>query len=82
VGRAPGSHSRRAIVARRPAPTSPYVVCARFGLDTGERSFPYVATWSGEPALFRTALTRIQTLSSLMIDKLEPPTAQGSSVQE
>jgi len=36
------------LVAASLGPAAPvaYVVCARFGLDTGERSFPYVATWS------------------------------------
>src|SRR6266516_637205 len=38
-----------------------YVVCARFGLDTGERSFPYIATWSKETKTLKTAMSRIQT---------------------
>lgn len=49
-----------------------YVVCARFGLDTGERSFPYVAIWSQEPRLFRSALGRIQTISAHMIERVSP----------
>ena len=49
-----------------------YVVCARFGLDTGERSFPYVATWSKEPKTLKAAMTRIQATSSQMIERLEP----------
>ena len=48
-----------------------YVSCAHFGLNTGERSFPYVATWSREPQVFRAALGRIQSLSSLLIDWIE-----------
>ena len=48
-----------------------YVACARFGLDTGERSFPYVATWSREPRVFRAALGRIQHLSRALIDRVE-----------
>ena len=48
-----------------------YVVCARFGLDTGERSFPYVATWSRDPRVFKEALARIRALSSRLIDRLE-----------
>ena len=54
------------------AEATAYVVCARFGLDTGERSFPYVAGWSKEPRVFKAALTRIQELSCLMIGKLDP----------
>ncbi|MFN0074002.1 MAG: ArdC-like ssDNA-binding domain-containing protein [Chloroflexota bacterium] len=48
-----------------------YVVCARFGLDTGERSFPYVATWSRDPQVFRTALGTVQSLSHRMIERIE-----------
>ena len=47
-----------------------YVACAHFGLDTGERSFPYVATWCREPRIFRAALGRIQALSASLIDRL------------
>jgi antirestriction protein ArdC len=49
-----------------------YVVCSHFGLDTGERSVPYVAVWSREPRVFKAALTRIQTISSLIIERIEP----------
>ena len=38
---------------------------------TWPRSFPYVATWSREPQVFRAALGRIQSLSSLLIDRIE-----------
>jgi antirestriction protein ArdC len=47
-----------------------YVVCARFGLDTGERSFPYIASWSREPKTLKAAMTRVQAISALMIDRL------------
>jgi antirestriction protein ArdC len=49
-----------------------YVVCSRFGLDTGERSFPYIAIWSRQPRVFRAALTRIQAISSEIIGRIEP----------
>jgi hypothetical protein len=48
-----------------------YVVCARFGLDTGERSFPYVATWSKDTPVFKRALGRIAGLSGQFVDRLE-----------
>jgi antirestriction protein ArdC len=48
-----------------------YVVLARHGLDSGERSFPYVATWSRDPQLFKRTLGRIQDLSGRLIDLLE-----------
>lgn len=47
-----------------------YVVCARFELDTGERSFPYVATWSRDTQVFKRALGRIADLSGRLINRL------------
>src|SRR5215213_7600873 len=49
-----------------------YVVCAHFGLDTGERSFPYIATWSKDAAVLKTAMTRIQQVSGRIIQLIEP----------
>jgi len=51
-----------------------YVVCAHFGLDTGERSFPYVATWSKDATVLKAAMMRIQQVSSQVINRLDPPT--------
>ncbi len=51
-----------------------YVVLAHFGLDSGERSFPYVATWAQDRHTLRAALGSIQRVSGLMIDRLEGPT--------
>jgi hypothetical protein len=48
-----------------------YVVCGHFGLDTGERSFPYVAVWSGESRTVRAMMTRIQATSSEIIERVE-----------
>ena len=48
-----------------------YVVCSHYGLDTGERSFPYVATWAKEPLTFKAALQSIQKLSATLIDRLD-----------
>jgi len=48
-----------------------YVTCARFGVDTGARSFPYVATWGREPAMLRAVLARVQGLSATLIAELE-----------
>jgi hypothetical protein len=70
------------------AESSAYVVCAYFGLDTGARSFPYVATWSQEPRVLKAAMTHIQTVSATIIDRLasepdatddEPPSPQRPS---
>lgn len=49
-----------------------YVVLAKYGLDSGERSFPYVATWAQNKDTMRAALGQIQRLSQAIIGRLEP----------
>jgi antirestriction protein ArdC len=53
-----------------------YVVCAHFDLDTGERSFPYIATWSQDAAVLKGAMSRIQQVSNRIIGRLDPPAQQ------
>jgi len=53
------------------AEASAYVVCSHFGLDTGARSFPYVAVWAKEKQVLKDALGTIQKISSQMIRGLE-----------
>jgi hypothetical protein len=48
-----------------------YVVAAHFGLDTGERSFPYIAIWSQNRQTFKQVLGKIQTTSARIIDGIE-----------
>ena len=48
-----------------------YVVCAYYGLDTGERSFPYIAVWSQDRHLFQRVLGKIQSTAARIIDGLE-----------
>lgn len=45
-----------------------YVVLAHFSLDSGTRSFPYVATWATTPDRFRKVLKSIQQISKRIID--------------
>ncbi len=45
-----------------------YVVCAHFGIDTGERSFPYVAGWAKDKAVLKSVLGTIQTASAVLIE--------------
>ncbi len=47
-----------------------YVVCSHFGLDTGARSFPYVAVWSKEPKVLKRVLTTVQKVSAKIIDRI------------
>ena len=52
-----------------------FVVCQRFGLDTSEYSFGYVATWAkdeGGPALVKQTSTAIQRVAKQIIDRTEP----------
>ena len=48
-----------------------YVVLAHHGLDSGTRSFPYVATWAQDTAVLRAALARIQQVSLTIIERTE-----------
>jgi antirestriction protein ArdC len=57
-----------------------YVVCAHYGLDTGERSFPYIATWSQDAAVLKGAMSRIQQVSSRIIGRLTPASSTDSSI--
>jgi hypothetical protein len=50
-----------------------YVVCGHFGLDTGERSFPYIAVWSQNRQTFQAVLGKIQTTAARIIDGIEGP---------
>lgn len=69
-----GGHGSCSGISRDEAETEAesvaYVVAARFGIDTGERSFPYVATWSKDKAVFKAVLGRIQQTSATIIDRL------------
>lgn len=56
------------------AESTAYVVCAHFGLDTGERSFPYIATWAKDRHVLREALGTIQKVSAIIIDRVEQRT--------
>lgn len=49
-----------------------YIVCAHFGIDTGERSFPYVAGWAQDPDVLKGVLSTIQVASATIIDAVGP----------
>jgi hypothetical protein len=50
-----------------------YVVLSHFGLDSGERSFPYIAVWSKRPDVLKGVLGTIQKVSATIIDGLDAP---------
>ncbi len=58
-----------------------YIVCAHFGIDTGERSFPYVAGWAKDKAVLKRALGTIQAASASLIDGVQLAEADPSNGQ-
>lgn len=67
-----------------------YVTLSRFGLDSGVRSFPYVALWARDRAVFKKVLGTIQTVSAAIIGGVEdlpedipsePPMAGGAPIK-
>jgi hypothetical protein len=48
-----------------------FVIGARFGFDTGTRSFPYVALWSKDKKVLEQNLAAIRRVSAKIIDGLE-----------
>jgi hypothetical protein len=57
-----------------------YVICSHFGLDMGERSFPYIATRSRDAAVLKGAMARIQQVRGRIIERLEPPARTHESL--
>ncbi|HUZ21717.1 MAG TPA: ArdC-like ssDNA-binding domain-containing protein [Acidimicrobiales bacterium] len=64
-------------VAELEAESTAYVVCQALGIDTGDYSFGYVATWAGggEPAVagIRASGERIQKSAASILRRIEPP---------
>lgn len=56
-----------------------YVVCAHFGIDTGERSFPYVASWAKDRTVLKNVLGTIQNASARIIDGVATTTTTAPS---
>lgn len=50
-----------------------FVVCAHFGLDTSDYSFPYIATWNGDRDMkrFRDSMETIRNTSSSIINEID-----------
>lgn len=59
--------------AETQAEATAYVVCQKFGLDTGDYSFPYLTSWASSAELvdLKNSLKVIQQTSMLIIDKVE-----------
>jgi antirestriction protein ArdC len=48
-----------------------YVVLAHHGLDSGTRSFPYIATWAKDTATLKGALGTIQAVAGIIISRID-----------
>jgi hypothetical protein len=70
-----GSYDNRAL-AELEAESTAYVVCHALGLDSGDYSFGYVATWAGSGELaisaIRASCERIQKSAAAILQALEP----------
>lgn len=53
------------------AEAAAYVTLAHFGLDSGARSFPYIATWAKDRATLTGVLGTIQGVTNRMISAVE-----------
>ena len=54
------------------AESAAYIVLNHYGIDAGEYTFGYLASWSSDnPKLFREKLAEIQKASATIIDRLE-----------
>ncbi len=72
-------HSESGPASETEAEGVAYVVLAHHGLDSGTRSFPYVATWSQDKAVLKAALATIQTVSSTIIERIAGQDAAQAS---
>lgn len=70
-----------AAVKETEAEGAAFVVCHRYGLDTGAFSFAYVARAASDPELLKGCLSRIQKAASKVIAGIESerlPTGEGA----
>jgi hypothetical protein len=57
-----------------------YVVLAHYGLDSGVRSFPYIAVWSRDRKVLQQAMGTIQKTSATIIDGVEQQQAMAEDL--
>jgi hypothetical protein len=58
-----------------------YVVLAHHGLDSGERRFPYIATWARDRKVLQHAMSTIQKVSATLIDGVQQQEAEPTRRQ-
>ena len=69
--RALGAHGASRTDAETIAEGAAFATLARFGLDTGDYSFPYIAAWAADRAILARNLTAIQETASALIAVVE-----------
>ncbi len=53
------------------AESTAFVTMNHFGLDTGDYSFPYIATWGEDPKRLRANLSEVQRVANVLISAIE-----------
>jgi antirestriction protein ArdC len=53
------------------AESTAFVTMNHFGLDTGDYSFPYLASWAENPQRLRANLSEVQRVSNVLISAIE-----------
>jgi hypothetical protein len=53
------------------AESSAFVVLARYEIDAGSYSFPYVARWAEDKAVLKRNLTEVQGVAAGLIEGIE-----------
>lgn len=82
--RAVGQHGASRADAETIAEGAAFAVLARYGLDSGEYSFPYVAAWAGAPteggsrAVLARNLAAIRTTAATLIAAVEEQSGDGA----
>jgi antirestriction protein ArdC len=56
-----------------------FVVCERFGLDTSERSVPYIAGWSHDVATLKRALAKVQAIAHRILEVIDALPADAAA---
>jgi hypothetical protein len=69
------AHAQTGPEAETVAEAVAYVVLAHYGLDSGERSFPYIATWAKDKKILQAAMGTIQKVSAKIISGVEQQSA-------
>jgi hypothetical protein len=76
--RAVGQHGASRADAKTIAEGAAFAVLARFGLDSGDYSFPYVAAWAADRAVLTRNLAAIRTTAATLIAAVEGQPGDGT----